>query len=1035
MPTVKLDEDNISKEPALAMLKSLGWSYLSPNQAMKLRGGKATNVILDDVLGNWLREHNRIEHKGAVLLFNDSNIHTAVNALKDTGNEGLIRANEKIYDLLSLGKSLPQIVEGDLKSFTLNYIDWHNPENNVYHVTEEFKVERTASYETRRPDIVLFVNGIPLVVIECKSPAIKDALDQAISQHVRNQKEDEIPRLFHYSQVLMVLSKNEARYATCGTSAKFWALWKEEDRPELLEYAQSGRPGAEGMETNLTEQDRLLFALCRKERLLELTYRFILFDGGEKKIARYQQFFCIKTIMERIRQKDEDGRRKGGVVWHTQGSGKSLTMVMLGKNLALCPDVPDYRIILVSDRVDLDDQIYNTFRACGKEPVQAVSGRNLAKLIRERKASIITTVLNKFDSALNHQKEIYDSPDVFVLVDEGHRAQFGSLHAKLKRTLPHACYIGFSGTPIMKGEKNMIAKFGGLIDSYTIKQAVEDKAVVPLLYEGRHVNQEVDKAGIDAWFEKVTEKLSAEQKEDLKRKFSTSDQLNKTEEKVKAIAWDIGIHYTNFWQGSGFKAQLVTQDKSTALRYKKYLDELGRVSSEVLISGPDDREGETDINADNSNEIIRFWKQMMQRFGTEKEYNRQIINAFKYSDHPEIIIVVDKLLTGFDAPRNTVMYLTRKLKDHTLLQAIARVNRLADDKEYGYILDYYGILEGLNNALELYSKLPEFDETDIEGLLSDIRSEAAKLPEKYSILWDTFKALPQEAEEEDYELHLGDPKLREQFYERLSSYGRTLMIAMSSEDFYASVSPDRISKYQQDYAFFQKLKASVQQRYAEKVKFSDYDKKIQDLLNTYVKASPAIPITSLVNIFDADAFKKEVESLSSDAAKADTIAHRTQLEIKTRMEDDPTYYKLFSELLAKVIRDFREGRIKALEYLAQVTEIMQKVMHRTGDKLPVSLGDNNVAKAYYGVIRTSLEDLELLEIEDILAELALDLDALIEQNRIVDWVSNSDVQNKMKIEMEDCLYDYKQKHGFEITYDHIDEILEKCLEIAKHRRP
>jgi type I restriction enzyme R subunit len=398
--------------------------------------------------------------------------------------------------------------------------------------------------------------------------------------------------------------------------------------------------------------------------------------------------------MKRIEKCDSNGRRLGGVIWHTQGSGKSLTMVMLAKSLALCQDIPNYRIVLVTDRVDLDDQIYNTFRACGREPEKAVSGRHLASLIRRNKASIITTVINKFESALNYQDVINASPDVFVLVDEGHRGQYGRLHAKLRRTLPNACYLGFSGTPIMKGEKNTLAKFGGLIDSYTIKEAVDDKAVVPLLYEGRHVNQEVDKNGIDRWFDQVTQKLSREQKADLKLKFSTTDQLNKTDEKVKAIAWDIGIHYRTFWQGSGFKGQLVTQDKATALKYKKYLDEFGEVSSEVLISGPDEREGETALDIPNSDEVIIFWKGMMQRFGNEKDYNKQLINAFKHSEHPEIIIVVDKLLTGFDAPRNAVMYLTRKLRDHTLLQAIARVNRLADDKEYGYILDYYGILEG-----------------------------------------------------------------------------------------------------------------------------------------------------------------------------------------------------------------------------------------------------------------------------------------------------------------------------------------------------
>lgn len=1055
MTHIRFDEDCISKIPALVLLQKLGWEYLSPARALELRANKAANVLLEEVLVSWLRTRNRICFKGNELPFSEGNIITAVNALKDITYEGLIRSNEKIYDLLSLGKSLPQIIEGDLKSFPLMYIDWGNPTNNVFQVTEEYVVERAGSYETRRPDIVLFVNGIPLVVIECKSPAIKDPMEQAISQHIRNQKEDEIPRLFHYSQILLSLSKNEAKFATCGTSAKFWAIWKENNDKQLLETKRDSLPDREKEEILktygydpgimdlieasadhlITSQDRILYSLCRKERLLELVYKFILFDGGEKKIARYQQYFCVNTIMNRVRNTDSTGKRLGGVVWHTQGSGKSLTMVMLAKCLALSPDIPDHRIVLVTDRVDLDDQIYDTFRACGKEPEKAISGRHLAKLINRNKAVIITTVINKFESALNYQDMINNSPDVFVLVDEGHRGQYGRLHAKLKKVLPNACYLGFSGTPIMKGEKNTLAKFGGLIDSYTIKEAVDDKAVVPLLYEGRHVNQDVDKKGIDQWFEQVTEKLTREQKADLKLKFSTTDQLNKTDEKVKAIAWDIGIHYATYWQGSGFKGQLVAQDKATALKYKKYLDEFGKVSSEVLISGPDEREGETAIDSPNSYEINLFWKSMMQRFGNEKEYSKQLINAFKHSDKPEIIIVVDKLLTGFDAPRNTIMYLTRKLKDHTLLQAIARVNRLSDDKEFGYILDYYGILEGLNNALDLYSKLPEFDDSDIDGLLNDIKAETAKLPEKHSILWDTFKTINNPNDVEEIELLLGDKVIRDKFYDRLSAYNRTLMIALSSEYFYLNTDKEKISKYQNDYHFFQKLKAAVEQRYAEKVKFSDYEKKIQDLLNTYVKASPAIPITNLVNIFDADAFKEEVDKLKSDSAKADTIAHRTKLEISVRMADDPIFYKRFSELLDETIKAFRDGRLKALEYLNKVTEIMQQILHRTGDDIPDSLSDNDVAKAYYGIVKNILEKIEIPNKDEVVAEMALEIYGIIEADRIVDWINNVDIQNKMKIDMEDFVYEYMLSKGLKLEFEAIDDILEKCIDIARHRRP
>ncbi|MCK4378253.1 MAG: type I restriction endonuclease subunit R, partial [Deltaproteobacteria bacterium] len=754
------NEDVISQLPALHLLQNMGWQYLTPDEALDLRGGKLSNVLLDGILIPWLREHNRVRFKGKELPFTEGNILSALQALKEIPFDGLVRTNEQIYDLLCLGKSLQQSVDGDIKSFTLHYIDWENPEKNVFHVTEEFAVERVGSHQTRRPDIVLFVNGIPFCVIECKSPHIKDPMREAISQQLRNQKDEEIPHLFLYSQLLLALSKNEAKYATTGTPLKFWAVWREEEREKELQdlvnvslseaqmdklfienkWLVRVKPAKYGsLKRQVTEQDRALYALCRPERLLELSYRFILFDAGVKKIARYQQYFAVKKIMDRIRTRESDGRRRGGVVWHTQGSGKSLTMVLLAKSIALCPQIPDYKIVLVTDRVSLDDQIYRTFHHCGKELEQARTGKHLSEMLKSNKQRIVTTIIDKFEAAVGRHALRNDDPNIFVLVDEGHRGQYGPRHAKMRRVLPNACYIGFTGTPVMKKDRNTVEKFGGLIDTYTIDRAVADKAVVPLLYEGRHVDQRVDSLGIDGWFERITADLSKEQAADLKKKFSTTDQLNKAAQKVMAIAWDISVHYRDNWQGTGFKGQLVTQDKATALLYKKYLDEFGMVSSEVLISGPDEREGEEDLYQENKLAVQRFWKAVVSKYGSEREYNKQVINAFKQAEHPEIIIVVDKLLVGFDAPRNTILYLTRKLKDHALLQAIARVNRLCDGKEFGYILDYRGVLENLDHALDLYSNLPEFDAEDLKGILTDVGVETQALPQKHSLLWDTFK--------------------------------------------------------------------------------------------------------------------------------------------------------------------------------------------------------------------------------------------------------------------------------------------------------
>ncbi len=1063
MDTPSLKENEISKIPALRLLKNLGYTYLAPAEVKQLRGGRSNAVLLEPILSAQLRQLNKIRFKGQEYPFSEGNILSAIQTLKEITFDGLVRTNEKIYDLLCLGRSMQQTIDGDTKSFPLHYIDW-NPQtwlkNNVFHVTEEFRVEKTGSHDFRQPDLVLFVNGIPLCVIECKAPHIKDAMEEAISQHLRNQRPDEIPKLFMYGQLLMVISTNEARYGTVETPEKFWAVWKEKEDTEadvqtaistkLSEdeinqiYNQLGVREAAAeysiLYRKVTVQDRAIHALCRPERLLEIMFRYTLFDAGEKKICRYQQYFCVKMILKRIHQLQEDGRRQGGVVWHTQGSGKSLTMVFLAQGLALDKELDNFKIILVTDRVDLDDQIYKTFSHCGTEPVQARTGTHLSELIAGHKQQIITTVIDKFEAAVGPSGVRNENPNIFVLVDEGHRGQYGELHAKMRKVLPNACFIGFTGTPILKKEKNTLVRFGGLIDIYSISQAVADKAVVPLLYEGRHVDQKVDSESIDAWFERITRNLSQDQKTDLKKKFSTTEQLNKAQQKVMRIAWDISTHYQDTWQSTSHKAQLVTQDKSTALLYKKYLDQFEMVDAEVLISPPDDRKGNQEVNGDNPDAVHAFWKKMMLRFGNEKEYKKQIINSFKKADKPEIIIVVDMLLTGFDAPCNTVLYLTKMLKGHTLLQAIARVNRLYDGKDFGYILDYRGVLQNLDQAMDIYGNLSEFDEDSLDDLcqvLNEIDVEVNKLPQRHSDLWDIFKTIKNTRDAEEYELLLGDEALRTKFKERLSLYSRTLSIALSTVKFLENTPEDKLQKYKKDLSFFMKLRASVRKRYSEAIDFKEYEGKIQKLLDTHVGTGEVEVITELVNIFDVEAFAEEVEKLNSLASKADTIAHRTKKTITERMEADPVFYKKFSELLEQAIEDFRQQRLTTAEYFSKVSEFYENVKNRTGDDIPEKLQHHDVPKAFYGSIVEVFDKYanQSFDPHEIGADASLAIDKIIKALRIVNWVNNQDVENRMKTAIEDYLFDLKDEHPFDLTFEDIDHILEHCLDIARVRYP
>ncbi|WP_186084701.1 type I restriction endonuclease subunit R [Burkholderia gladioli] len=1066
MEGFRFNEKYLSQVPALQVLINLDYTYLTPERALAARGGKPGQVLLEEVLRERLKKSNRIQYKGQSYLFSEENIQTAIQRLKNVKYDGLLKTNEAIYDLLTLGVSLEQSIEGDSKSFTLNYIDWKNPANNDFHVTAEFPVERTRSTETCRPDIVLFVNGIPFAVIECKSP--KEEVGQAVSQMIRNQREEYIPKLFTYTQLLVGVNKNGGQYATTGTPAKFWALWREQTddakavaavvnsplKPKDKEALFTGdfavaRTFFDAMERKgerqVTEQDRTLQSLCRPERLLDLALQFAVFDGGIRKVARYQQFFAVKRVIERVKHRDDVGRRLGGIVWHTQGSGKSLTMVMLARALALDPDIRNPRVVLVTDRIDLDKQLGNTFAACGLTPDRADSGRHLLELVSENKAHIVTTLIHKFDKALSIKKHVEESADIFILVDESHRTNFGGFAARMRQMFPMACYLGFTGTPLMKKEKNNFSKFGGLIDTYAINQAVKDGAVVPLLYEGRHVEMEQNEKAIDTWFERHTLGLSNEQKADLKKKYSRAEMLNKADQVIYMRAFDISEHFRQNWQDTGFKAQLVAPSKAAALTYKKFLDEIGHVTSEVIISPPDTREGNEDTDDNPSDEVVAFWEKMMKRYGSEEEYNKQVINQFKHGDNSEILIVVDKLLTGFDAPRNTVLYLTRRLREHTLLQAIARVNRLYDDdegtqpKEFGYIIDYAGILGELDQALTTYSALEGFDEADLAGALTSINDEIAKLPQRHADLWDLFKEVKNQHDEEAYEQLLADEKLREAFYARLSDYGKTLSIAMSSEQFIASTPEKKLQSYKNDLKQFTNLKAAAKLRYAESIDYRDFEPKIKKLLDTHISASEVIRLNEPVNIFDEKAFKQVVEDQGESmatAAKADMIAHATKKAIYERLEQDPAFYEKFSKLIQQAIDDFRAKRISDLEYLNRVSEIKDAVVNRRSDDAPAQLAGNDNALALYGVLKPYVvghvpaED----EAANLAADSAADIWSIIQRNKKVGFWDDLDAQRRTMNEIDDYLYDeVKDGRGVPLTTSEMDDIIERTMQLARHR--
>lgn len=1034
-------ETEDSQTPALKLLQKLGWQYLPPEETERQRSGILSNVILEDVLAQKLAEINSFEYKDEEYKFSQSSIQSAINALKNVEDIGLMQANEGVYDLLTLGKSFTESIQGDRKAFTLKYIDWENPQNNAFHITEEFVVE--GMREKRRPDLVLFVNGIPFVVIENKRRDKEESIEEAISQHIRNQRKDEgVPKLYHYAQLLLAVHPNEVKYAVTGTPAKFWSVWKEDNEKQVQKLLKKKVAQVEAEDRMPTAQDCSLISLCEPNRLLDIIYKYIVFDGPVKKICRYQQFFAVQESLKQVKRLDKDDSRKGGVIWHTTGSGKSLTMVMLSKALALDEGIDSPRVVVVTDRINLDKQIYKTFVNCGKVTKKAKSGTDLVELLKDKGNEVITTILDKFQTARKNLNFVDESRNIFVLVDESHRSQYGSAHATMKKILPNACYIGFTGTPLMKQEKSTARKFGGFIHKYTIDQAVKDGAVLPLLYEGRSAKLKVDKKQIDKGFERLAKPLGEEARKDLKKKFSSITKIYESSQVVEEIAYDISNHYCKNWQGPGIKAQLAVPKIDTAIRYQHYFEKQTdpdlKINTRVVFTPPDSRKDNEDVWEDSSNEARNYWSALMAQFGDQEKYENWVIDKFQEdSQEVEIVIVVRKLLTGFDAPRNTVLYLAKPLESHNLLQAIARVNRLFEGKEHGHIIDYVGLLGKLDEALTSYSAFEGFEEEDLQGAVRDITEEIRKVPLRHSDVVDIFKGVYDKSDNEAMERHLAPKDIRDQFYEAVTAFARVLQTALASDVFYEEYSEREIAFYKSELKRFQQLRKSVQARYADTISYKEYEPRVRKLLDTYVDALDVEMITQEVDIFNKQHVSEALESYGkTPASKADFIASTMKKVIHENMEKDEAFYKKFSELIEDTIKAFHEGRIDEKAYLEKVLSLREDLESGHQEGIPEAVQGSPEARAFYGalaeVIRKTHEEGMVTRVKDSLAKAGLDISKIVDKLIIRDWKKNLDVQRKMENEIEDYLLEHRSTMGLDLTFDEIDEILVKSLKVAKN---
>lgn len=1021
-------EKNISQQPAIDLLTAMGYTYISPADCDKQRGSRY-HVLLRDILRGQLRRLNRYVYAGAENEFSAANIERAMEDLNEPLTDGLVRTSEKIYDALLLGKSYPETVgDGKMLSFNLRYIDWDNPQNNVFHVTEEFAVDSQDRQHNARPDIVLFINGIPFAVIECKAPHIP--VEEAVGQMIRNQQAAYIPHLFKFAQLVVATNKNAVKYATAGTPKKFWSVWKNQDDEWLQTRLKALVP-----DRMPTEQDRNIVSLFSPERVYELIRYFILFDANVKKVCRYQQFFAVREIMKTIAENDEHGNRQSGVIWHTQGSGKSLSMVMLAKYILMELKDCHPRVVIVTDRKELDAQIAATFAHTRLTPARATSGRHLVELVNSARADVITSIINKFNT-VERQEVKNPSRDIFVLVDESHRSNYGLMATRMRSVFPNACYIGFTGTPLMKSEKNTMARFGRLIHKYTIRDGVEDGAIVPLIYEGRFVEQKVDEENIDLWFKQTTRRLTEAQREDLRRKWSSIRRLTSTDARIKRIALDISEHFIEGYKDTGFKAMLATNYKRDAIRYLQCFEQFGDLSCAVVISPPDMREGVDDADEGADDLVVSFWNKMMQQYGDADRYEEAIKNRF-CDGEIDILIVCSKLLTGFDAPLCQVLYIDKELKEHGLLQAIARTNRLHEGKDYGLIVDYRGLIEKLDTAMDMYSGagLENFDGGDLKGVVVDVMSAIGNLRSAYTQLVELFAPVGSISDAEAVEVFLADDNVRQDFYTLLCAFGRALHLVLNAEQAYNALGKEERQKYQDTFIFFSKVRRSVKLQYCDAIDNAEYEPLMQNLLDTHLSVAGLKKITSPIDILNKDDFEKELEELGSLRSKADAIASRMTRSISEKRDENPAYYDSFSKRIRDALALYKEKVISEAEYLAKMRTIMGDYhAGRSTVSYPERIKNNVHAQAFFGVLTALFDEVEDERITpDFVAEVSEEITKIVASHSQVDWTNNKTIHDRISQDIDDLFYKYEKEHGLKLSFDLIDKIIDNVKTVALRR--
>lgn len=978
-----------------------------------------------DYLGNWeeregnsnIEEEELRKYLQGTKKYSEALINKAILALKKeaaiNSNDDLFTANKEVYSLLRYGTS--KKVEAIKRPEHVDFIDWDNPLNNNFAIAEEVTIRGA---KERRPDIVIYINGIAIGVLELKKASV--SASEGIRQNLSNQL-----HLFNksfFTTIQFVLAGNDSNglyYGTTKTEEKYFLKWKEDNdvyNPDIILL------------------DKQIEQFCNRERLLEIVHDFVIFDHGTKKLCRPNQYFGIKEAQKYI------ARKEGGIIWHTQGSGKSLTMVWLAK--WVLENNPKARLLIVTDRTDLDEQIEGVFLGVGETITRTKSGADLISRLNNTSPRLLCSLVHKFggkeDNATNEfieelkiSKDFQPKGDFIVFIDECHRTQSGDLHSAMKTILPdNSIFIGFTGTPLLKKDKKKSLEiFGRYIHSYKFDEAVRDGVVLDLLYEARDVDQHVfDQKGIDEWFAIVTHGMNDIPKAELKQKWGTMQKVLSTKTRLEKIVFDIKkdfITKPRLKDGRG-NAILVARSIYEACRYYEIFQSFGIKKCGIITSFEPNENSikieETGAGETEKKEQFEIYQKMLKDYDFKDAENFEKFAKKKFKEEPsnmQLLIVVDKLLTGFDAIHCTYLYIDKQMQDHGLFQAICRTNRLGKEeendpyyKEFGYIVDYKNLLENLNKSISDYTSdaFDEYDIDDVKGLLTD-RLEKAKerLEDAVEALHQLCLDIPAPKQlEQYYHYFCGDPTnkddLKDNEQKRLTLY--KLVVALiraynniASEILEAGFTQVEADKIKEKVNYYAELRNSIKHYSSDYIDLKKYEPDMRQMLDMYLTADPSRVLSNLgeatlLQLIVDNGIEEATDKLPSSikgnrGAMSETIENNMRKTIIQEMPINPAYYEKMSVLLVELIRLRKEGAISYEELLKQYEELARSIQPTTTKTYPQEV-NTRPKQALYDNLEEN-------------AELSIMMDAEVRYVKDDDWRSTHIKRRKVQLAIKEVL--------------------------------